>query len=109
MSDPTLDLQTCIRRIDDVLDAEIDDQTVMMDIDRGSYFGLNQTATRIWALLAEPTVIGDLCEQLTAEFDVPREQCENRVIDFLGDLLSRGLIQVVTDESAHSPRPPSSA
>jgi len=81
------------------MDAEIDDQTIMMDIEQGSYFGLNQMGTRIWALLAEPMVIGDLCDQLTEQFDVPGEQCERQVIDFLGSLLDRGLLQVVTDES----------
>ena len=75
-----------MRRIVDVLDAEIDDQSVMMDIERGSYFGLNKTGTRIWALLAEPMVIDELCDRLTEEFEVPREQCERQVFDFLGSL-----------------------
>jgi hypothetical protein len=100
MPDPTLTAQSRVRRIQDVLDTEIDDQTVMMDIEQGSYFGLNETATRIWAMLAEPMVIGDLCDRLTEQFDVPREQCEQQVVAFLGSLLDRGLLQVVTDESS---------
>jgi len=99
MPDPTLTAQSRVRRIQDVLDTEIDDQTVMMDIEQGSYFGLNETATRIWAMLAEPMVIGDLCNRLTEQFDVPREQCEQQVVAFLGSLLDRGLLQIVTDES----------
>jgi PqqD family protein of HPr-rel-A system len=99
MSDPTLTAQSRVRRIDDVLDTEIDDQTVMMDIEQGSYFGLNKTATRIWAMLAEPMIIGELCDRLTEEFDVPREQCVQQVGAFLENLLDRGLLQVITDES----------
>ena len=100
MPGPTLEPQTRVRRIVDVLDAKIDDQSVMMDIEQGSYFGLNKTGTRIWALLAEPMVIGELCDRLTEEFEVPREQCERQLVDFLGSLLDRGLLQVVTDESS---------
>ena len=100
MPGPTLEARTRVRRIVDVLDAEIDDQSVMMDIEQGSYFGLNKTGTRIWALLAEPMVIGELCDRLTEEFEVPREQCERQLVDFLGSLLDRGLLQVVTDESS---------
>jgi hypothetical protein len=100
MPDPTLKPDMRVRRIDDVLDTDIDGQTVMMDIEQGRYFGLNETGTRIWALLAEPVVIGDLCDQLTDKFDVPREQCERQVIDYLGSLLARGLLRVVTDEPA---------
>ena len=99
MPDPTLTAQARVRRIHDVLDTEIDDQTVMMDIEQGSYFGLNKTATRIWARLAEPMVGGELCDRLTEEFDVPREQCEQQVDDFLENLLDRGLLQIVSDES----------
>ena len=78
MSDPNLNPQMRVRRIDDVLDTDIDNETVMMDIDQGRYFGLNKTGTRIWALLAEPIVIGDLCDQLTAEFNVPRDSANRK-------------------------------
>ena len=100
MPDPTLDPEMRVRRIDDVLDTDIDNETVMMDIEQGRYFGLNETGTRIWALLAQPIVIGDLYDQLTAEFDVPPEQCEQEVFDFLGSLLTRGLLQVEEDASS---------
>jgi hypothetical protein len=87
-------------RIDDVLDTEIDEQTVMMDIEQGSYFGLNRTGSRIWSLLAEPITIGDLCDRLLEEFDVPRERCEQQVVGFLESLIDRGLVQVLNGESA---------
>jgi hypothetical protein len=99
MPEPTLTPKDRVRRVADVLDAEIDDQTVMMDIEKGSYFGLNQTGSGIWAMLAEPVIVGELCERLVEQFDVPREQCERQVIDFLGSLLDRGLLQVVSDDS----------
>lgn len=100
MSDSNLELETQVRRLDDVLETEIDNETVMMDIEQGSYFGLNPVGSRIWALLGESIAIGDLCDQLTEEFEVPREQCESQVLGFLQDLFERGLLQVVTDESA---------
>lgn len=100
MPDSRLELRMRVRRLDDILETEIDDETVMMDIEKGSYFGLNPTGSRIWSLLAEPVVIGDLCDRLTVEFEVPQEQCEKQVIGFLENLLERGLVQVVTDEAA---------
>jgi hypothetical protein len=100
MPDPTLTPQMRVRRIDNVLDADIGDETVVMDIEKGRYFGFNETGTRIWSLLAQPIVISDLCDQLAAEFEVPREHCEPEVFDFLASLLTRGLLQVMTDEAA---------
>ena len=100
MPDSSLELGTRVRRLDDVLVTEIDNETVMMDIEQGSYFGLNLVGSRIWALLGEPIAIGDLCDQLTEEFEVSREQCEQQVVAFLQNLLERDLLQVVADESA---------
>jgi hypothetical protein len=91
-------MQVC--RIGDMLDADIDGELVMMNIEQGRYFGLNQSGTRIWALLAQPIVINDLCNQLTAEFSVDPEKCEKEVVAFLENLLTRGLLQVVTDGSS---------
>lgn len=91
-------MQVC--RIGDVLDADMDGEFVMMNIERGSYVGLNKTGTRIWALLEQPMVIKDLCDQLTLEFNVPAEQCKEEVFDFLKNMLTGGLLQVVTDGGA---------
>jgi hypothetical protein len=99
MSEPVLEPQMHVCRIGDVLDADMDGEVVMMNIEQGRYFGLNQTGTRIWALLAEAVVISDLCDQLTAEFSVDPKQCEQEVVAFLENLLTRGLLQVVTDGS----------
>jgi hypothetical protein len=97
MPDSALEPQTQVRRIGDVLDVDMDGELVMMNIEQGRYFGLNQTGTRIWTLLAQPVVISDLCDQLTAEFSVPAKQCEQEVVAYLENLLTRGLLQVVTD------------
>ena len=88
-------MQVC--RIGDVLDDDMDGELIMMDIERGSYFGLNKTATHIWTLLEHPVVIRDLCDQLTAEFNVPDDRCEEDVLYFLKNLLDRDLLQVITD------------
>jgi hypothetical protein len=100
MPDVTLNPKMRVRRIDNVLDADIGDETVVMDIDKGHYFGFNETGTQIWGLLTQPIVISDLCDQLTAEFNVPPEQCETEVFNFLASLLTRDLLQVMTDEAA---------
>ena len=100
MPNQTLNPQMRVCRIEGVLDTDIDDETVIMDIDQGRYFGFNETGTRIWSLLAQPIVIRDLCDQLTAECKVPQEQCEQEVFDFLGGLSTRGLLQVMTDEAS---------
>ena len=100
MPETTLEPQMRVRRIDDVLEADIDGYTVTMDIEQGRYFGFNETGTRIWSLLSQPIVIRDLCNKLSAEFDVLHEQCEQEVFDFLASLSARGLLEVMPDEAS---------
>jgi hypothetical protein len=97
MTDSVLEVQMQVCRIGDVLDVDMDGELVMMNIEQGRYFGLNQTGTRIWTLLAKPVVISDLCDKLMAEFNVDQKQCEKEVVAYLEKLLTRGLLQVVTD------------
>ena len=100
MSGPALTSQTRVCRIDEVLASDIGDETVMMDMNKGRYYGLNATGTRLWTLLAKPIVIRDLCAYLTAELPVSPAQCERDVIDFIGALVARGLVQVVSEDAS---------
>ncbi len=97
--DPTLTGGTVLKRSDDLLSNELDGETVMMSIESGKYYGLEEIATRIWQLLETPQAVSQLCDALVAEFDVTREQCEADVLPFLADLAKEGVAEVV-DEKA---------
>jgi hypothetical protein len=96
MPDQTIRPEATVSRDTDVLASHLGDETVMMDVDQGCYYGLNVTATRIWDMLTQPTTVSGLCAQLAVEFAVPLPQCEQEVLEFLEDLMSRGLVKVVT-------------
>lgn len=95
MPDQIITLETTLCRMEEMLTAELDEETVMVDIDKGTYCGLNGCGTRIWALLSQPITVSNLCQQLTDEFDVSSTQCEQDLIDFLGALLDRNLVKIV--------------
>ena len=42
--------ETVVQRSDNVLFSELDTEIVMMDIQQGNYYGLEEPATRIWEL-----------------------------------------------------------
>lgn len=83
-----------------MLAGPLGDETVIMNLDKGLYHGLNVTGTRLWALLIQPVTVSHLCAQLTAEFAVPPDQCEQDVIAFVADLVTRGLVEVVADAAS---------
>lgn len=76
------------------LTANVDNEIVMLSPDQGSYFGLNEVASRIWELIAEPTSVAAVCTQLTREYDVTADTCNTDVISLLDELLQSSLIDV---------------
>jgi hypothetical protein len=58
---------------EEVLSQEVNGETVLLDLEGESYFGLNEVGTRIWQLLkAEPTVAETL-STLSDEYDASRD------------------------------------
>jgi hypothetical protein len=86
---------TLICRSESLLSNNLGDDIVMMDIEQGSYYGLEAVAARIWDLTENPVSVGSLCESLLSEYDVSKEQCSREVSAFLNDLIERQIIRVV--------------
>jgi len=82
-----------IERDPDLVHAGVDGETVMMSIQHGHYFGLNEVGSRIWALLETPTSLGQLRSQLMAEYQVDAAECRQDVDAFVGELLSLGIVR----------------
>jgi hypothetical protein len=82
------------RQADDIVAREVGGETVLLDLDAGTYFGLNSVGGRVWQLLAdEPLGQDELCHRLTEEFDAPTEEIAADLQGLLQDLLDNGLIQ----------------
>ena len=86
---------TVIARSPEILEAELDGETVMMSIEQGEYYGLDQVGTSIWSLLAEPRSVAELCAALVEEYEVDPEICQRDVIAFLEQLAGDGTVRVV--------------
>jgi Coenzyme PQQ synthesis protein D (PqqD) len=70
----------------------IDDEAVILDMDRGHYLGLNHVATRIWCCLGNGNNSSQIKELLEEEFDVEQETLSKDVDSFLQELLDAGLL-----------------
>ena len=79
---------------DEVLSQEVNGETVLLDLEGESYFGLNEVGTRVWQLLRDELNIGLVLDTLDGEYDVSREQLESDVAKLLGSLEESGLIKL---------------
>lgn len=81
------------QRKEGIMDAKLNDETVMMDITTGKYYNLGEVGGSIWRILERPMTLSALVECLTAEYDVSPEQCEKDVVPFLKQLQESGLMK----------------
>jgi len=91
---PLVHLETRVVRSQNQLAGDIDHEIVLLSIDRGEYYELNGAGSRIWELIETPVTVSSMVDRLCEEFDVARATCESQVLDFLGKMLTEGLISV---------------
>jgi hypothetical protein len=77
-----------------------DTEMVMLDIERGAYFGLQGVGKAIWDLLETPVTVDELCGHLMEQFEVDAETCRRDVTGFLEELRARELVEVHGARSA---------
>ncbi|MDQ6422372.1 lasso peptide biosynthesis PqqD family chaperone [Paenibacillus sp. LHD-117] len=69
-------------------------EKVMLSVRNGNYYNLGAIGGRIWDGMNEAVTVQALIEELTTEFAIENEQCEEQVIAFLEQLRKEGLILV---------------
>lgn len=89
-----LHLSTIVKQSPDQVNTDLDGDTIIMNIQNGCYFSLDDISTEIWELIANPIEIYRVCEMLVSEYDVAREQCEKEVLSFLDALNQEGLLSI---------------
>lgn len=70
------------------------DETVLMSLERGNYYGLDAIATDIWLRLEQPISIGDLCAQLVEDYEADLATIQRDVLNLLEHLRAEGLVDV---------------
>jgi hypothetical protein len=61
----------------------------------GMYYGLEDVGAKIWALIAEPRAVSEICDTLLDEYEVEPDVCERDVIALVGELTAKGLAQTI--------------
>jgi hypothetical protein len=79
-----------------VMARQVGDETVILDLASGTYYGLDAVGARIWQLLGEGKALAQVCETMLAEYDVTRDEFERDLDDLLKALADKGLIKVGT-------------
>lgn len=84
-------------KCDDVLSQEVLGETILLNLEGETYFGLNEVGTRIWQLIQSGQNIAETLQALSDEYDVGMEQLESDVDKLLINLTEAGLVNLLSD------------
>ncbi|HEX3012545.1 MAG TPA: lasso peptide biosynthesis PqqD family chaperone [Syntrophomonadaceae bacterium] len=87
-----INTDTVISKTEGVVLAELDGKVVMMSIENGQYYGLDEVGSIIWDMMSEPVQVKNVIDRLMQEYEVTREECEKDVMAFLEKLYEKKLI-----------------
>jgi hypothetical protein len=90
----TITLESLVRRNDDVFVGVVDNDMVAMNVQSGKYYHLNETGSRIFALLEELRSVSALCEEMDKQFRGENAVLRQDVLYFVGEMAALGLVSI---------------
>lgn len=82
-------------RNDDLLATDLTpSETVVLDIEGGTYFGVDNVGRLIWDLLASPQPTSEIIAEVCNRYDVEADQAEADVHEFIDSLITSGLVSI---------------
>lgn len=90
---PDLSITDAVRVPEDVIFRELNGEAVILDLDNGTYFGLNSVGMRIWQLCEQHGSLHEVWEAMQREFDVPGDELQSDLLAFVNQLSSKGLLR----------------
>lgn len=67
-------------------------EAVLMSVQAGHYFSLDEVGRRVFELLETPQTLRALCSSLCSEFEVSSPVCEQELTGFVDELLANGVL-----------------
>jgi Coenzyme PQQ synthesis protein D (PqqD) len=88
-----------LRLSDDVVFRELDGEAVLLNLDSGTYFGLDEVGTRFWQLIEQDGRVETALATLESEYEVAADVLRADLDRLVSTLVEKGLM-VRADDAA---------
>ena len=75
-----------------VIARQVGEEVVILDLSKGTYFGLDPVGARIWQLMGENNTLAEICDAMQEDYDVTREDIERDVVGLAERLMAQQLV-----------------
>lgn len=89
-----LTAETRVKATPEQVSSELGKEVVILHIQNGMYYGLDEVGVVIWRKLQEGGRVADIVESVLQEFDVERERCQQDVLRILREMMDAQLVVV---------------
>jgi hypothetical protein len=77
------------------ISCDLDGQAAILNLNSGTYYGLDEVGATVWRMLKNPRRVGEICDALIESYEVDAARCARDLIGLLGELEDQGLIKVI--------------
>jgi hypothetical protein len=85
---------TLIRRTDSQVSTAMEGETILLQLESGNYFSLNEVGALVWNELEAPRTVQQLCERVCAEYEVDVQLCLRDVTQLIEHLLKEQMVEL---------------
>ncbi len=72
----------------------LDDEVVLLDVHKGTYYGFDPIGAQVWKLIQAPTPVAKVVGALLEAYDVEEQQCFDDVSELLEKMRTHDLIEI---------------
>lgn len=90
----TLTTSSSIVAAKDQVSSDLGGEVAILDLESGTYYGLDAIGARIWNLIQEPRIVEEIRDVLVSEYEVDPDRCERDLFALFQKLADKGLIEV---------------
>jgi hypothetical protein len=88
-----LDATTVLKKSDQQVSCNLNNEVAILDLKSSLYFGLDVVGAHIWQELDNARSVEVLCRSVQEHFEVEPATCRADVVKFLTSLVEAGLIE----------------
>ena len=77
-----------------VMARTVGDETIILDLASGTYYGLDPVGARMWQLMSEGNSLNSVCDSMLGEYEVTREALEGDIRRLTEELQAKGLVSL---------------
>jgi hypothetical protein len=83
-----------------VVACDVEGEMVLLDLQSGTYFGLNGVGAEIWNQISQRKSMGEIQRHLLSVYQVAPDRCEAELHNLVIQLSDRGLLRSGGDDTA---------